>query len=108
LDLHLILDNYGTHKHPRVKSWLARHRRFHLHFTPTSSSWLNLVERWFAKLSEQRIRRGSFFSVKELKQAIQEYLEENNRQPKPFLWTASVEKILEKVNRCKAILETVH
>ncbi|HTS59029.1 MAG TPA: IS630 family transposase [Terriglobales bacterium] len=108
LDLHLILDNYGTHKHPKVKSWLARHRRFHLHFTPTSSSWLNLVERWFAKLTEQRIRRGSFFSIKELKQAIQEYLDDNNRQPKPFIWTASVEKILEKVNRCKAILETAH
>jgi transposase len=108
LDLHLILDNYGTHKHPKVKSWLARHRRFHLHFTPTSSLWLNLVERWFAKLTEQRIRRGSFFSIKELKQAIQEYLDDNNRQPKPFIWTASVEKILEKVNRCKAILETAH
>ena len=108
LDLHLIVDNYGTHKHPKVKSWLARHRRFHLHFIPTSSSWLNLVERWFGKLTEKRIRRGSFFSVEELVQAINEYLEENNRQPKPFIWTASVEKILEKVNRCKAILETVH
>jgi transposase len=108
LDLHLILDNYGTHKHPKVNHWLARHRRFHLHFTPTSSSWLNLVERWFAKLTEQRIRRGSFFSVKELVQAIKQYLEENNRQPKPFIWTATAEKILEKVNRCKAILETVH
>jgi transposase len=108
LDLHLIVDHYGTHKHPKVKSWLARHRRFHLHFTPTSSSWLNLVERWFGKLTEKRIRRGSFFSVEELVQAINEYLEENNRQPKPFIWTASVEKILEKVNRCKAILETTH
>jgi len=108
LDLHLIVDNYGTHKHPKVKTWLARHRRFHLHFTPTSSSWLNLVERWFGKLTQQRIRRGSFFSVKELVQAIQEYLQENNRQPKPFVWTASVEKILEKIDCCKAILETVH
>jgi len=108
LQLHLIVDNYGTHKHPKVKKWLARHRRFHLHFTPTSSSWLNLVERWFGKLTQQRIRRGSFFSVQELVQAIQEYLKENNRQPKPFIWTASVEKILEKINRCKAILETVH
>jgi transposase len=108
LDLHLIVDNYGTHKHPKVKSWLARHRRFHLHFIPTSSSWLNLVERWFGKLTEKRIRRGSFFSVEELVQAINEYLEENNRQPKPFIWTASVEKILEKVNRCKAILEAAH
>jgi transposase len=98
LDLHFLLDNYSTHQHPKVKSWLARHRRFHLHFTPTSSSWLNLVERWFGKLTEQRIRRGSFFSVKELKQAIQEYLDDNHRQPKPFIWTAGVEKILEKVN----------
>lgn len=108
LDLHLIVDNYGTHKHENVKKWLARHRRFHLHFTPTSSSWLNLVERWFGKLTEKRIRRGSFYSVDELVAAIQEYLEESNRQPKPFVWTATVEKILEKVNRCKAILETVH
>ena len=108
LELHLIVDNYGTHKHPKVKSWLARHRRFHLHFIPTSSSWLNLVERWFGQLTEKRIRGGSFFSVEELVQAIHEYLEENNRQPKPFLWTASVEKILEKVNRRKAILETAH
>jgi transposase len=108
LDLHVILDNYGTHKHPRVKNWLAKHRRFQLHFTPTSSSWLNLVERWFAKLTDKRIRRGTFFSVKELVQAIQEYLEENNKQPKPFEWTATAEQILEKVNRCKAILETQH
>jgi transposase len=92
LDLHLIVDNYGTHKHPKVKHWLARHRRFHLRFTPTSSSWLNLVERWFGKLTQQRIRRGSFFSVEELVQAIQEYLAENNRQPKLFLWTVSVER----------------
>ena len=108
LDLHLIVDNYGTHKHLKVKNWLARHRRFHLHFIPTSSSWLNLVERWFGKLTEKRIRRGSFFSVHELVEAIQGYLEENNRQPKPFVWTASVEKIMAKINRCKAILETVH
>jgi transposase len=108
LDLHLILDNYGTHKHPKVKQWLTKHRRFQLHFTPTSSSWLNLVERWFAKLTDKRIRRGTFFSVKELVRAIQEYLAENNKQPKPFVWTATVEQILAKVNRCKAILETLH
>jgi len=108
LDLHLIVDHYGTHQHPKVKSWLACHRRFHLHFIPTSSSWLNLIERWLGKLTEKRIRRGSFFSIEELVQAINEYLEENNCQPKPFLWTARVEKILEKVNRCKAILETPH
>ena len=106
LDLHLILDNYGTHKHPKVKNWLTKHRR--LHFTPTSSSWLNQVERWFAKLTDKRIRRGTFFSVEELEQAIQKYLEENNQQPKPFIWTATVEQILAKVNRCRVILETVH
>ena len=112
LDLHLILDNYGTHKgthkHPKVKNWLAKHRRFQLHSTPTSSSWLNLVERWFGKLTNKRIRRGTFFSVKELKRAIEEYLEETNKQPKPFVSTATVDQILAKVNRYKAILETAH
>jgi transposase len=108
LALHLIVDNYGTHKHPNVKKWLQRHRRFHLHFTPTSSSWLNLIERWFAALTEKRLRRGSFFSVEELTQAIEEYLKETNRQPKPFLWTASVQKIMDKINRCKVISETPH
>jgi transposase len=108
LDLHLIVDNYGTHKHDKVKTWLARHPRFQLHFTPTSSSWLNLVERWFAKLTEKRIRRGSFYSVGELVDAIREYLDEHNRQPKPFVWTAKAEDIIAKVNRCKAILETQH
>lgn len=108
IDLHVIVDNYGTHKHDRVASWLAKHRRFHMHYTPTSSSWLNLVERWFRELSEKRIRRGSFSSVMELKLAINEYLEENNKHPKPFVWSASVEKILAKVNRCKAILDTHH
>lgn len=108
LALHLIVDNYGTHKHPNVKKWLQRHRRFHLHFTPTSSSWLNLIERWFAALTEKRLRRGSFFNVEELIQAIEEYLDQTNRQPKPFLWTASVQKIMEKINRCKVISETAH
>ena len=108
LDLHLIVDNYGTHKQPNVKRWLSKHRRFHLHFTPTSSSWLNLVERWFRELTTKRIRRGVFHSVPELIDAIQEYLEAHNENPKPFVWTASVEKILEKVRRCKVILETVH
>jgi transposase len=106
--LHLVVDNYGTHKHEKVKNWLARHRRFHLHFTPTSSSWLNLVERWFRELTQKRIRRESFFSVKELIQAIGEYLDANNRQPKPFVWTASIDEILTKISRCKAILETLH
>ena len=99
LTLHLIVDNYGTHKHPRVKAWLAKHRRVHLHFTPTSASWLNLVERWLRELSQKRIRRGSFASVRDLIAAIKEYLAENNRQPKPFVWKASVEKILAKVER---------
>jgi transposase len=108
LDLHLIVDNYGTHKKPEVKAWLAKHPRFHFHFIPTSSSWLNLVERWFRELTEKRIRRGSFYSVEELVAEIEEYMQQNNRQPKPFVWTASVEKILERINRCKVILETVH
>lgn len=107
-DLHLIVDNYSTHKHEKVKAWLARHPRFHLHFTPTSASWLNLVERWFATLTNKRIRRGSFYSVDELVAAIREYLSESNRQPRPFIWTAKVEDILAKVSRCKAILETQH
>jgi len=108
LDLHLIIDNYATHTHPRVKSWLTRHRRFQLHPTPTSSSWLNLVERWFRELSQQRIRRGVFHSLHELVQTIQEYLEQNNKEPKPFVWTASVQKILAKVQNCRAIFETLH
>lgn len=106
--LHLIVDNYATHKHPRVKKWLARHPRFHLHFTPTSSSWLNLVERWFGEITRKRIRRGSFRSVKELIEAIQEYIRQNNQAPKPFVWTKRVDEILEKVNRCKAVTVTQH
>lgn len=108
LALHLIVDNYGTHNHDNVKKWLAKHRRFHLHFIPTSSSWLNLVERWFRELTDKRIRRGSFHSVKELIHAIHEFLEMNNDNPKPFMWTASVEAILRKVQRCKAVSETLH
>ena len=108
LDLHLILDNYGTHKHPKVRRWLARHRRFHLHFTPTSASWLNLVERWFRELTDKRLRRGVFRSVRELITAIHEFLEIYNEDPKPFVWTASANKILQKVRRSKAILETLH
>lgn len=108
LDIHMILDNYGTHTHPQVQSWLAKHQRFHLHFTPTSSSWLNLVERWFRELTDKRIRRGSFASVPELVIAIDEFITANNATPKPFVWTASVATILEKLSHCKAILETVH
>ena len=96
--LHLILDNYGTHKHPR----------FELHFIPTSSSWLNLVERWFRELSHKQIRRGVFHSVADLEEAIDVFLQANNANPKPFVWTASVESILEKVSKCKVILETHH
>jgi transposase len=108
LALHLILDNYSPHKHDTVTRWLKKHRRFQLHYTPTSSSWLNLVERWFREITNNRIRRGNFHSVAELEQAIHEYLEHNNRQPKPFVWTASAEQILEKVGRCKPISETLH
>jgi len=99
LDLHLIIDNYSTHKHEKVQQWLAKHSRFHFHFTPTSSSWLNLVERWFREITDKRIRRGVFNSVPELVDAIQQYLETNNSQPKPFVWTASVEHILAKIER---------
>ena len=108
LSIHMILDNYGTHKHPKVQTWLAKHPRFHLHFTPTSSSWLNLVERWFRELTDKRIRRGTFESVPDLIAAINEFIAANNDAPKPFVWTASVEKILAKIRHCKAILETVH
>ncbi len=108
LELHLILDNYRTHKHAKVDAWLERHPRFHLHFTPTSSSWLNLVERWFRELTEKAIRRGVFYSVPDLVAAIEDYLKAHNDDPKPFVWTASIDSILEKVGRCKAVLETVH
>jgi len=107
LDLHLIADNYATHKHPRVKRWLERHQRFHMHFTPTSCSWLNLVERWFRDITEKRIRRGVFRSVPELVQAIMDYLAAHNENPKAFTWTAKAEKILEKVRRARAVLDTV-
>ncbi len=99
LDLHLIVDNYNTHKHPKVQSWLKRHRRFHVHFIPTSSSWLNLVERWFREITDKRIRRGSFPSVARLIEAIMDYIENHNDNPKPFVWTAKVEDILAKVAR---------
>jgi transposase len=108
LDLHLIVDNYRTHKHDNVNQWLAKHPRFHLHFTPTSSSWLNLVEHWFRELTDKAIRRGVFYSVPDLIAAIHAYLDTHNEDPKPFIWTASIDSILEKAGRCKAILETVH
>jgi len=108
LDLHLIVDNYGTHKHPCVKSWLKRHPRFHLHFTPTSSSWLNLIERWFRELSQKRLRRGSFSSLPALIAAIEEYLSNHNQNPRVFLWSASVDKILSKIAKCKEALDALH
>src|ERR1700704_4688127 len=108
LDLHLIVDNYATHKTPAVKRWLKAHPRFHLHFTPTSASWLNMVERFFAEITRKRIRRGAFKSVAELKSAIMEYLENHNADPKPFIWTKSAGQILEKVARAKQALESQH
>ena len=108
LALHLIVDNSSTHKSPPIKRWLTRHPRFQLHFTPTSSSWLNLVERWFRDITQKRIRRGSFGSVTELLAAIQEYLDEYNRAPKRFVWTKSADMILAKIDRCKAALVTQH
>jgi len=108
LELHLIVDNYGTHKHRRVKSWLQRHPRFHLHFTPTSSSWLNMVERWFRDLTQQRLRRGSFKNVPSLIQAIQTYIENHNQNPHVFVWTASVQRIIEKIAKSKEALGTLH
>src|SRR5579859_1022873 len=108
LELHLIVDNYRTHKHANVDAWLAKHPRFHLHFTPTSSSWLNLVERWFRELTEKALRRGVFHSVPDLIAAIDAFLAAHNDDPKPFVWTASADAILAKVGRCKAVLETVH
>lgn len=99
LGVHLVMDNYGTHKTPSVKAWMARHPRFHAHFTPTSSSWLNQVERWFATLTERQIRRGTHRSTVELEQAIRDYLATNNRNPKPFVWTKTTDQILESIKR---------
>jgi transposase len=102
--LHLIVDNYATHKHPAVQRWAERHKRFHFHFTPTSSSWLNMVERFFRDLTENQLRRGVFTSVEVLEQSILAYIEEHNRNPKPFIWTAKANDILEKVKRARAYL----
>jgi len=108
LDLHLIVDNYATHKHPKVKAWLARHKRVHVHFTPTSASWLNQVERFFGLITQDAIRRGVFRSVTELTTAIEAYLENHNADPKPFIWTAKAADILEKVARGRRVLESQH
>lgn len=103
-EVHLICDNYATHKHPKVQAWLARHPKFHVHFTPTSSSWLNMVERFFRDITEQRIRRGVFHSVADLEAAIADYIATHNANPKPFVWTAKASDILEKVKRGRAKL----
>src|SRR3712207_6278688 len=108
LDLHLIVDNYATHKHAKVKAWLEKHPRFHLHFTPTSASWLNQVERFFGLITQERIRRGAFTSVADLEAAIMDYLDQHNADPKPFVWTASAAAILEKVARGRQALESLH
>ena len=105
LDIHCIADNYGAHKHPNVKAWLSKHPRFHFHFIPTSSSWLNLVERWFGKITTDRIRRGVFKNVAELESAIYDYIKHNNANPKPFIWTKSADDIIVKVNRGRAALK---
>ena len=105
--LHLVMDNYGTHKHPRVQAWMTRHPRFITHFVPTSSSWLNLVERWFGELTSKRIRRGSFGSVEDLEKAIEEFLTAWNQKPKPFVWTATVDAIVDKLSRCRQTLEKI-
>ena len=104
LEIHLILDNYATHNHANVKKWLAKHPRFHLHFTPTSSSWLNLIERWFGKLTDKAIRRGVFHNVPELITAIEAYLTATNDNPEPFIWTATADQILAKVRRGRVTL----
>ena len=109
LDIHLVMDNYGTHKTPTVKAWFARHPRFHLHFTPTSGSWLNLVERWFGLLSQRQIKRGSHRSTIELEKAIRHYLALHNDNPKPFVWHKSADQIIESVGRfCTRINDSVH
>ena len=107
LAIHMIVDNYGTHSHPDVQAWLAKHPRFHLHFTPTSSSWLNLVERFFGNITDKAIRRGVFHSVPDLIAAIEDYLRVHNDNPKPFLWTATAEQILAKVRRGRVTLKQV-
>jgi transposase len=105
----LIIDNYGTHKTALIRSWLAKRPRFHVHFTPTSASWINLVERFFAALTTKRIRRGSFRSTRELETAIKRYLQLHNQNPKPFVWTKTADQILDSIRRfCQRIYETLH
>ena len=108
LDVHLIIDNYATHKHPKVVAWRARHKRFHFHFTPTSASWLNAVEGFFARLTRRRLKRGVFCGIVDLQAAINRFLAETNASPKPFVWTADPDRIIEKVRRGKQALESIH
>jgi transposase len=109
LDVHLVMDNYGTHKTPSVKNWFARHPRFHVHFTPTSASWINQVERWFATLTEKQIRRGTHRSTRQLEQAIRSYIDTNNADPKPFTWYKSADDILASIERfCMRISNSGH
>ncbi len=109
LEVHLVMDNYGTHKVSKVRTWLARHPRYHVHFTPTSASWLNLVERLFAEVTERCVRRGSHTTVRALEKAMLEYLDERNQDPKPFVWTADADLILGKVERlCERISDSGH
>jgi len=107
LKLHLVLDNYGTHKHPKVEAWLQRHPRFTVHFIPTSSSWLNQVERWFGELTQKAVRRGTFISVAELQSVIEQFLQAWNEAPRPFVWTATVENIMAKIERAREKLDEV-
>jgi transposase len=107
-DVHLIVDNYAPPKHAKVKTWLQRHPRFHLHFTPTSASWLNAVEGFFAKLTKRRLKRGVFHSIVKFQAAINRFLAEHNQNPNPFVWTADPDRIIAKVNRRKQALESIH
>jgi transposase len=109
VDVHLVMDNYGTHKTPKIRNWLARRPHWHVHFTPTGASWLNLVERFFGEITQRRIRRGAFRNVRELEQAIHDYLQTHNADPKPFIWTATADEIFRKIARlCEGISNSGH
>jgi transposase len=108
LTVHLVLDNYATHKTKEIQAWFPRHPRYHLHFTPTHSSWLNHVERWFALLSQRQIKRGSHYSVRELETAISEFITVHNEQPKPFAWTKSADAILDRIGRFASRTRAAH
>jgi len=107
-EVHIICDNYATHKHAKVKAWQKRNKLFHFHFTPTSASWLNMIERFFRDITENRLKRGVFRSVEELTKAIEDYIEHHNEKPKPFIWTATATDILEKVKRGRMKLNKLH